>query len=378
MSASRTEGVAPEKPAPSVKADVVIVHDYVTQRGGAERVVLSMLRAFPSAPLYTSLFDPSGSFPEFGAVDVRTLALNRAPALRRRHRLALPLLAPAFSRLRIEADIVLCSSSGWAHGADARGRKIVYCHAPARWLYQPQRYLRTQGFVSRAALLVLAPPLRRWDRRAAATADRYLANSTAVQRRIRELYGIEADVLSPPHAIDRDANQDAVQGLEPGFLLCVSRLLPYKNVDAVVRAFAALPSERLVVVGVGPDESRLRREAGPNVRFTGAVSDPQLRWLYANCAGVIASSHEDYGLTPLEGIAFGKPAAVLRWGGFLDTVVEEVTGVFFDRPDPVLIREAVAALRRQTWDVDAFERQAQRFSEERFVAGLREIVAEMA
>lgn len=120
---------------------VALVHDYLTQRGGAERVVLSLRRAFPDAPIYTSLYDPAGTFPEFGAADVQPLPLNLLAPLRRRHRLALGLLAPSFSRLRVEADVVVCSSSGWAHGTAATGRKIVYCHAPARWLYQGERYL---------------------------------------------------------------------------------------------------------------------------------------------------------------------------------------------------------------------------------------------
>src|SRR5437588_3963985 len=118
---------------------IALVHDYLTQRGGAERVVLAMTRAFPGAPLYTSLYDPAGTFPEFANVDVRRLSLDSVPLLRRHHRLALGVLAPAFSRLRVHADVAVCSSSGWAHGAHVTGRKIVYCHAPARWLYQPDR-----------------------------------------------------------------------------------------------------------------------------------------------------------------------------------------------------------------------------------------------
>src|SRR5436189_353008 len=118
---------------------IALVHDYLTQRGGAERVVLSLTRAFPDAPLYTSLYDPAGTFREFADVDVRPLALNAIATLRQRHRLALPLLAAAFSRLEVPADVVVCSSSGWAHGAQVEGRKVVYCHTPARWLYQPDR-----------------------------------------------------------------------------------------------------------------------------------------------------------------------------------------------------------------------------------------------
>ena len=180
---------------------VALVHDYLTQRGGAERVALSLTRAFPEASLYTSLFAPETTFPEFAEVDVRPLPLNRLAPLRTHHRLALPLLAPAFSRLRLKERVVICSSSGWAHGVSVAGRKIVYCHTPARWLYQPENYLRGRSAALRVTTRALRPALERWDRRAAASATDYLANSTVVADRIRELYGLEAEVLPPPPAL---------------------------------------------------------------------------------------------------------------------------------------------------------------------------------
>lgn len=353
---------------------VAIVHDYLTQRGGAERVVLSMARAFPEAPIYTSLYDPDGTFPEFVGLDVRPMALSRIPPLRRHHRLGLPILAPAFSRLRVRADLVVCSSSGWAHGTHVEGRKIVYCHTPARWLYQADRYLGPESRLSRMGLALLRPGLLAWDHRAAATADRYLTNSTAVAQRILETYGIRAEVVPPPYSLDPLGPQTPVPGLAAGFFLCVSRLLPYKNVDVLVQAFRAF-ERHLVIVGTGPAEAALRTVAPPNVCLVGSVDDAQLRWLYANCHGVVAASYEDYGLTPLEGAAFGKPAAVLRWGGFLDTVVEAVTGVFFDAPDPVAIRTALGALADARWNPSLIQRHAAAFSEERFVNRLWSAVA---
>ena len=352
---------------------VAIVHDYLTQRGGAERVVLAMLKAFPQADLYTSLFDAEGTFSAFGEREVHTSTLDRVHVLRRHHRLALPLLAPAFDRLGVDGTVVFCSSSGWAHGARVNGRKVVYCHTPARWLYQRDRYLRESGPATKLALGVLRPYLVRWDRRAAASADRYLANSTAVRARIREVYGRDAEVLPPPHGVDPSAPQEPLDGLEPGFLLCVSRLLTYKNVDAVVGALARLPEERLVVVGTGPDGSRLRALAARNVTFFPQVSDDQLRWLYAASKALVSASHEDFGLTPLEAAAFGKPAAVLRWGGFLDTVVEGRTGLFFDRPDASEIVDVVRRLLESSWDESELRAHADRFAEPRFVARLREI-----
>jgi len=293
---------------------VAIVHDYLTQRGGAERVVLAMARAFPGAVIHTSLYEPSQTFPEFADLEVRTTPLNRVTALRRDHRRALPLLAPTFARYRVDADVVLCSSSGWAHGVRSAGRKVVYCYTPARWLYQADRYLAHSNGFAKAALLALHAPLLRWDRRAADSADDYLTSSHAVRERIAEIYGREADVIPPPYAADPEGPREPVDGVEPGFWLLVARLLPYKNVDVALQAFSRLPERRLVIVGRGPDAERLRRLAGPEVTFLEAVSDAQLRWLYAACTGLVAISHEDYGLTPLEAAAFGKPTVALRWG----------------------------------------------------------------
>jgi glycosyltransferase involved in cell wall biosynthesis len=333
-----------------------------------------LTRAFPDAPLHTSLYEPATTFPEFAAVDVRPLPLDRLAPIRRRHRMALPLLAPAFSRLRVDADVVVCSSSGWAHGARVSGRKIVYCHTPARWLYQPDRYLRGRGAGLRTLAWALRPALVRWDRAAAASADRYLANSSVVAERVAQIYGLEPEILPPPPALTPDGLIEPLEGLEPGFCVCVSRLLPYKNIDAVVAAFATLPDERLVVVGSGPEEAALRSTAGANVTFVGTVDDRKLRWLYSASDGIVAASHEDFGLTPLEAASFGKPAAVLRWGGFLDTVAEGETGIFFDTSTPLAVADAVRELRSRTWDAEVIRARAALFSEERFIARMRAIV----
>ena len=185
-----------------------------------------------------------------------------------------------------------------------------------------------------------------WDKNAAASADAYLANSTVVAERIRSIYGIDAEVVPPPPAITADGPSEPISGLEPGYLLCVSRLLPYKNVDVVVEAASALPDERLVIAGTGPMEHALRLRATSNVTFTGIVTDPQLRWLYANCRALIAASYEDFGLTPLEAASFGKPTAALRWGGFLDTIEEGRTGVYFDQPTTLAV---TGACRSRRW-----------------------------
>jgi glycosyltransferase involved in cell wall biosynthesis len=354
---------------------IAIVHDYLTQKGGAERVVLSLCRALPEAPVYAALYDPEGTFPDFRAQDVRRLWLDRFSFLRRRHRLGLPLLPLAFASSRVDADVVVCSSSGWSHGIRTNARKIVYCHSPAKWLYRPADYLGARSSpLARVGLRLLDPALRRFDRWAATTADIYLANSTFIADEIERVYGIDAEVVWPPAGLEAAGRQQPLPGVAPGFLLTVARLLPYKNVEQVIEAFRGLVGdERLVVVGDGPERDRLRVAAPPNVRVAGEVDDATLRWLYANAAGLVLASREDFGLIPVEAAAFGKPVAALRWGGFVDTV-SHIGGVFFDDADPYAIARSVRELLSRDWDADAIRARASAFSEDRFAQRMREVV----
>ena len=357
-------------------ADVALAHDYLTQCGGAERVVLAMLKAFPSAVLYTTLFEPSTTYPGFQQHQVLTSPLNRLGVFRRHHRLSLPLLAPAVSSIQVPARVTICSSSGWSHGVQAAGRKVVFCHAPARWLYQGSRYLGAHNVPAKLALAALRPWLQRWDRKAALSAHRYLAVSTMVSQQIKDAYGIESEVLASPVPLDLSQVSREVPGIEPGFLFIVSRLLPYKNVDLAVQAMSELPDHYLVVVGKGPERERLEREAPLNVKLLGTVTDEELRWLYQNAAAIIAPSFEDFGLTPLEGAMAGKPTIALRAGGYLDTVVEGTTGVFFDGVEPKALRQAIVTALSERWDGPTIQAHASLFSEDRFARRLRQIVAD--
>ena len=363
---------------------VAIAHDYLTQRGGAERVVLAMARAFPGATIHTTLYDRAETFPEYADLDVRTSWLNRSGFFRKNHRAALPLLPFAASSLDIDADVVLVSSSGWAHGVRTRGRKLVYCYTPARWLHQSSRYLGDHpGFLESLILFVLRPVLQLWDRRAARDASAYIAISNLVQDRIHAAYGLDSTVLPAPwpdtrsHASEPMADVAGWLGDAP-YELCVSRLLPYKNVRSVVAAYADEPDRRLIVVGRGPEEDAQRELAGDNVLFLPNNSDGQLAWLYRGCTALIAISYEDFGLTPLEAASFGRPSVVLRWGGFLETQVEGVTAVFVDQPTPEAVRAGLAEMDAADWDADAIRAHADRYGEEVFIEALREAVAAVA
>ncbi len=339
-----------------------------------------MARAFPDAPIYTTLYDPDGTYPEFRGLDIRPSVLNRVGFLRRNHRAALPLLPFAASSIRIDADVVLVSSSGWAHGFKSAGPKVVYCYSPARWIYQPDAYLgESAGKGIRTLLALVTPALKRWDRRAASTASKYFAISSVVEPRIRDAYGIDATILPAPQSLDSSLPAAPVAELadwvDAGYYLCISRLLPYKNVDKVMRAFHST-DRKLVVVGSGPQEGELNALSQDNIRMVKDLSDAQIRWLYKHCRGLVAASYEDFGLTPLEAASYGKPSAVLRWGGFLDTVAEGQTGVYFDEPEPVLIRRAVVALDDRDWPAGVMDDHLDQFSEQRFAGALHKAVDE--
>ncbi|MDT0193767.1 glycosyltransferase [Arthrobacter sp. AB6] len=363
----------PAQPRPKI----AIAHDYLTQRGGAERVVLAMLRAFPEATIYTTLYHPDDTYAEFRSAKIVTSPLNRIPLFRRDHRLALALLPHASSMLKVPADIVIVSSTGWAHGFHMPGKVFVYCHSPARWLYLTEQYLGRPAWQSPVgwALMLLKPFLRRWDSRAAKRADKYMANSTVVRQRLKDVYGIEAEVFHPPHSVDISGERTPVAGMEDfvqqgGHFLIVSRLLPYKNVGEAIEAFRYL-GERLLVIGAGPLAAELRESCPANVKIVEHLSDAQMRWAYSLCRAVIAPSHEDFGITPLEAAAWGKPTIALRGGGYLDTIVEGITGRFIERPSAQLIREAVESFDPARWDPEAIRAHANKFSEERFRERLR-------
>jgi hypothetical protein len=237
-----------------------------------------------------------------------------------------------------DVDVVICSSSGWAHGIPTNAPKLVYCHNPPRWLYQPEDYVQSQPLLVRGALTALRPTLTAWDQRAAASATRYprqLAGRAGA--RAADVRHRRCGAGSPGAHPGRGSARGGA-GSRAGFFLVVGRSRGYKNVEVVCEAFRRLPEHRLVVVGGLPTGR------GPQHNVLGAtdVSDEQLRWYYANCRAVIAVSHEDFGLTPLEGTPSGRPALVLRAGGFLDTLVEGVTGHFIDTLDVQLCS------RRQT------------------------------
>ena len=355
-------------------ARVLIAHDYVTQRGGAERVTLSLLKAFPGAALLTSIYDPASTYPEFADHEVRTLWVDRIPAFKKDPRRAMPFLARAFSTAQVgDVDAVVCSSSGWAHGLRTTVPKLVYCHTPARWLYETDDYLPGVPGPVRAPARTLLPLLKRWDARAAATVTTYFANSSVVRERIRRAYDVPSTLLHPPVTLDVDAVQEPVPGVEDGYLLVVSRQRGYKHVEAICEAVEQSPGERLVFVGGLPAKPGGGTWSS-RLQGVSRLTDGQMRWIYAHAAALVAVSHEDFGLTPIEAYSFGTPAVLLRAGGYLDSSIEDVTCVFVDSPSEPAIRDALRRFRAQRFDPAVLRAHGARFNEAAFQSTLRAAV----
>jgi glycosyltransferase involved in cell wall biosynthesis len=346
----------------------VIVHDYVTQRGGAERVALDLLSAFPGSRLVTSFWDRESSFPEFAEYEIETLGPNHLGFFRRDPRRALPLLARTFANHTIDADLVICSSSGWSHRVNSTGHKLVYCHNPARWLYQPDDYFDRSPQWVRGVFARLTNGLRTSDLAAAHSASMYLVNSSVVGERVRERYGIGAEVLAPARGLSVEGPIEPVVGIAPGFLLTIGRDRTYKNIEAVSAAARALPNERLVVVGDTAESS-----PDSNITSLTAVTDAQMRWLYTNALALVAVAFEDFGLTAIEAQTFGVPAILLRRGGYLDSAVEGVTAVFIDDPGPDSIVAGISRLRSRSWDHAEIQHQGERYRPAAFAESIRRL-----
>ena len=362
---------------------LAIAHDYLTQRGGAERVVLALHRAFPEAPIYTTLYNPEGTFPEFENATIITSPLNRVGLLRRYHRLALPLLPLTASCLKVPAHVAVVSTTGWAHGFKFTGEKLVYCHSPARWLYLRDQYLgdEKKNSVIGVGLRVINPLLRFWDQRAAARSEHYVANSTAIQKRIARVYGKDVPIIFPPYCGGATRVEEPIAGLQEftaagDYFLLVSRLMCYKNVDEAIKA-CNRAGKKLLIIGHGPEKDKLLKLSGPNVRIISGISDEQLCSAYRHCLALLAVSHEDFGITPLEAGASGKPVIAYRAGGYLDTIREGLNGVFIEQPTSEQIEAAIRKFNPEEWDKQAIKNYIARFSEERFIDEIRQAVDEL-
>lgn len=355
---------------------VALVHDYLNQYGGAERVLEELHAIWPEAPVYTAIYNPARMPKHYRSWDIRTSPLNRVPVLNRKHQALLFLLPQAFESFDLDGyDLVVSSSSGFAHGVLTRPQTlhVCYCHSPPRFLWDYHSYARHEGLGRAARLLVESrlASLRVWDRVAADRANEWISTSRLVRSRISRYYAKPSVVIPPPVKVSR-----FTVGAGPGaYFLLLMRLVGWKRPEIVVEACTRL-GVPLVVAGDGRDAGELRRLAGPTIRFVGNVDDEQMQELYRNCKALILPSEEDFGITPLEAMAAGRPVVAYGRGGVLDTVVPARTGLFFEEQSAEAVADVLLRFDPRDFDPAAIRNQAEQFDSAIFVQRMKQFTQE--
>lgn len=322
---------------------IAIVHYWLVDRRGGERVVEALCELYPQADVFTNVYDPAPFAETLAGHRVRTTFVNSLPWARRLLAPYLPLMPLALEQLDLRGyDLVISSESGPAKGVIVApdALHVCYCHSPMRyaWDLYPH-YLREAGPLTRLAMRPLIHYLRLWDQASAQRPDYIIANSQHTRRRVKKYWRREAEVLSPPVEVERFAASGAAT--TPGdYYLCAGGLMGYKRVDLAVAAFNRLGLP-LVVAGTGTELASLRRQASANITFSGSISDEEFVRVMAGCRALVFPGEEDFGIVPVEAMAAGRPVIAFRRGGALDSVIEGVTGLFFDEQTPESLIDAV-------------------------------------
>lgn len=368
----------------SSQSRLLLAHDWLTGMRGGERVLETICQRFPDAPIFSLIHNPAKISAAIRRHPINSSWLQRIPGIQRHYRYWLPFFPTAMASLQLPpADLLISISHCVAKGAQAPegARHLCYCLTPMRyaWLFQEEYFGNNP--IKKALLKPLLAHLRRWDQESSAQVDRFVAISRHVQARISTYYGRESDLVYPP--VDTAywtpaPTQPATTGFgaELGvYDLVVSALVPYKRVDLAVQAYSR-SGARLVIVGVGPEWRRLRALAGPNIYFTGWLANSDIRDLYRRARALIFPGEEDFGIVPLEAQACGCPVVALGRGGALETVVKDVSGVFFQEQSPEALLDALAAGARRQWDPLAIRAQAERFAPEHFWSSFEKSLAQ--
>lgn len=353
---------------------IALVHDWLNQVGGAEDVLAALLEIWPESPVYTSIHEPDNMSAAINAADIRTLWLDRLPGIHRHHQPFLPLYPLAWSGLRLAGhDVILSNKSGFCTALrhDDKTLHVCYCLTPTRYLWQLEEYVERErlGATLRHALRPLVALLRRQDYASAQRIHHFIAISGAVRQRIRDCYGRDSIVIYPP--VDTQRFRPAAQ--HDDYLLTVARLVPYKRIDLAVQAATRL-NLPLKVGGSGRDLDRLRAMAGPTVEFLGYVPDEELPELMARCRAFLFPGHEDFGITPVQAQAAGRPVIAYGAGGALDTVVPGLSGDLFHEQSVAALTSALANFDSARYDSQAIRTHALRFDTRVFHRKMRAFV----
>ncbi len=345
--------------------DLVLVHDWLNQLGGAENVLETLVDLFPHTPIHTSIYWREGMPPAYRDWEIRTSWMDHLPGIYRHHQPYLPLYPLAFGGLDLsDHDLVLSNKSGFCHGVrTGEATHVCYCLAPTRYVWDFDAYAAREALSEplKAALRPVIALLRRWDYNAAQRVDHFIAISREIQDRIRRHYHRDSTIIYPP--VHTTRFQPAPDPED--YYLIVSRLIPYKRIDLAVRAFNRLELP-LVIAGDGRDREALEALAGPTIELLGYVPDEELPEIVARCRAYVLPGVEDFCIAPVEAQAAGRPVIAYGAGGALDTVIEGQTGVFFHEQTPEALAEAVLAFDATAVDPQTCLENAVRFDVEVF------------
>ena len=360
-------------------ARIALSHDWLLSIGGGERCLAVFADLFPRAKIYTAIHRPEKTGQLIPPERVQASFLDRYPeVLRKYHRQLLPLMPRAFESLQVEdVDLILSSSHCAAKGIrKPEGAKhICFCYTPMRYVWDLyETYLESMSGVARQAFSFFAPRLRKWDKRTASNVDQFIAISKFIAERIERVYERDSIVIYPPVDCNRFTIDDTVDRGE--HYLVLSRLVSYKRIDIVVEAFASLPY-KLRIVGDGPQLDELKEKATSNVEFSGFVAEEKLVDEYRSARALIVTAIEDFGLAPIEAAACGTPTIALAIGGYLETVQDGVSGIFYNEQSAGSLKDAVKSFTTQEFNPDDTRKTAIPFDIPQFKRQIRDLVSDV-
>ncbi len=358
---------------------VALVHDYLNQYGGAERVLEGFTEIFPDAPVYTLIYDPRQMRDIFSNKNIQTSFLQRIPFAKSKHRI-FPLLMPiAIEQFDLsDYDVVLSDSASFAKGVITKPNTlhVCYCHTPPRYAWDDShKYIEEFGLPGAIKKLVpfFMNYIRLWDKEAALRVDKFICNSYFVAERIKKYYNCKAEVIHPPVDTEKfypAKTNDAEKG---NYFLMVGRLLTYKRFDIAINAFNELKLP-LKIIGDGPENKRLKKMARNNIEFLGELSTDKLNYYYQNCRALIFPQEEDFGIVALEAMACGKPVIAYRGGGALESISENQTGIFFDEQTSESLSKAIKNFRADNFNSCKIREKALNFDRKAFKNRIKNFV----
>jgi glycosyltransferase involved in cell wall biosynthesis len=353
---------------------VAIIHEWLTIYGGSERVVEQILKIYPEADIYTSVYNEKNMGHIFPKDKVTTSFMQKIPFSAKYYTKMLHLMPRAFESFDLTGyDLVISSSTSCAKGVitTAETKHISYVHTPMRYAWDLYHdYINNSGFITRTAMKLILPKIRQWDVLSSFRVDKFIANSSIVQKRINKVYRRDSEVIYPPVSTDFFTPN----GNPPeDFYLLLSRFIPYKRIDLAIEACNRL-QKRLVIIGGGPQEKYLKTIAGPTIEFTGRLNDNETKDYYQRCKAFLFPGYEDFGITPVEAQACGRPVIAYGKGGAIDTVVNEVTGVFFPEQTIDSLCEAINKFEKMKFDSTAIRKHAEKFSNEQFIQKMKTFI----